>query len=290
MSTTANGGGKQMRLKEVKISPAMAREWLAVSPERNQRAIRQRNVGKILHAIETGEWKMTHQAIALDPTGFVLDGRHRLTAIAAQRKHVVALVAYDADPETFGVIDVGAARSPGDSLKIAGYKDVNVLSAVTRQVLAYPEVIGTTTTLGTVTATVTTADLLIALDKPEIGSVIEASIRPGHLAAAEIGRYGMRTSISTLVSVIGLYSKAGPESQTEFWQHLASGADLAAGSPILAMRRWLISESGYKKIQPTYRPTTFLANGIKAWNDFQAGRRRSQLKYRPGVDHMPEVD
>lgn len=289
MTTSPSGPKPEMRLEVVKITPAMAREWLAVSPERNQRTIKQRNVAKILHAIDTGEWKTTHQAIALDPTGFVLDGRHRLTAIAAQRKHVTALVAYDADPETFGVIDVGAARSPGDSLKIAGYTDVNVLAASCRQVLAYPEIVGTNSTLGSVTAGLTTADVLIALANPEIGKPIQDAIRPGYVISHEIGRYGLRTSASVLVAVIAIFTKHGPDTQAEFIARLGDGVNLNATSPIRAYRQWLIAEGGYKAISGTYRPTVFLANGVRAWNDYAEGKQRKAVRHRPGVDHMPEV-
>lgn len=291
MSTAPSGGGKRlMRIEEVKITPAMAREWLLVSPERAQRSIRQRNVAKILHAIDTGEWKVTHQPIALDSTGFVLDGRHRLTAIAAQRKHVTSLVAFDADPASFGVIDTGAARSPGDSLKIAGYTDVNVLAAVTRQVLAYPEVIDTTATIGSAMVGMTTADLLIKLANDETGPAIRDALRPGYVVASQIGRYGMRTSASVLIALLALYSKHGPDTQTEFIDRLADGTNLTARSPILAFRRWLISDKGYKAISGTYRATTFLANGIRSWNDYANQRERQKIAYRPTIDHMPEVD
>jgi len=291
MSTKSNGGGKpHMRIEEVKISPAQAREWLAISPERNQRTIRQRNVAKILHAIESGEWKMTHQPIALDPTGFVLDGRHRLTAIGSQRKHVPSLVAFDADPETFGVIDTGANRSPSDSLKIAGYTDVNVLSASTRQILAFPEVVGTSSTLGSVTAYLTTADILIALNDPTVGKVIQDSIRPGYLISKGIGRYGLRTSATVLTGLIGLHSKHGPDTQAEFLSRLTEGDNLPKGSPILALRKWLIGDHGYGSIMGTYRPTTFLANSIRVWNDYSAGRDRTNVRHRPGIDTMPEIN
>ena len=291
MSTAPSGGGKRlMRVEEVKITPAMAREWLLVSPERNQRAIRQRNVAKILHAIDTGEWRMTHQPIALDPTGFVLDGRHRLTAIAAQRKHVASLVAYDADPLTFGVIDTGAARSPGDTLRIAGYTDVNVLAAVTRQVLAYPEIIDTTATLGSAMVGMTTADILIKLTNDETGPAIQESLRPGYVIASQVGRYGMRTSCSVLVALLTLYSKHGPDTQTEFIERLADGTNLGPRSPILVFRKWLISDKGYRAVSGTYKATNFLANGIRSWNDYANGRERQAVKYRPTIDHMPEID
>jgi hypothetical protein len=278
-----------MRVEEVKISPTMAREWLAVSPERNQRPINQRNLAKILHAIENGDWKFTHQAIALDPTGFVLDGRHRLTAIASQRRHITSWVAFDADPETFGVIDVGKARSPGESLHIAGYRDTNVLSAVTRQVLAYPLIVGTNSTLGSATNSMTTADVLIALANPEIGKPVQDSVAPGHQIAKGIGRYGTKTSASVLLAVISIYSEFGPDAQEEFATRLADGVDLGAGSPIRAFRQWIITESGYAKVPGTYKQTTFLANGIRAWNDYAHGRERQTVRHRGGADNMPEV-
>jgi hypothetical protein len=215
-------------------------------------------------------------------------GRHRLTAIASQRKHVPCMVSFDADPETFGVIDTGATRSPGDSLKIAGYTDVNVLAAATRQVLAYPEVVGTSTRLSQPAWGMTTIDILEALDDPEIGKVILESIRPGYMIAKEFGRYGMRTSSTVLIAVIAIHTKKGPSAQEEFLDRVIDGVNLEAGSPILAFRKFLISDT-YYKTSPAWRPSIFLANGIRSWNDYVTGTERYQLRYRPGTDFMPEV-
>jgi hypothetical protein len=279
---------------EVKITPSMARDWLSIEPERNQRTIRHRNVEKILHAIATGDFKMTHQPIALDPGGYVLDGRHRLTAIAAQRKTVTCLVAYNADPSTFDVIDTGASRSPGDSLKISGYNDVNVLGAATRQVLAYPQLINTESTLGSLTNSMTTRDIIHALEDPEIGKVVQDAVSPAHRVAKGIGRYGIRTSATSFIALVALYSKHGPDVQDEFFDKLTTGAELGERSPILTMRQWLISERSlysYSKISGTWRPTAFLVNGIRAWNDYVNNQERQSFRMvhgRPGV--MPEID
>lgn len=288
----------EMRLEIVKISPAQAREWLAVSPERTQRTLNKRNVAKILHAIEAGEWQLTHQPIALDETGFVLDGRHRLSAIAGQRKHVTSYVAFGADPDTYKVIDTGRSRSPGDALRIAGYTDVNVLAAATRQVLAYPEVVGTSSTLGSVSATLTTVEIMNALENGELGQSIQESARAGHQISHGIGRYGVRTSATALMSVIAIYSKYSPEIAEEFALRLGDGVNLDAVSPIRAFRQWLMQESiiksvggatNYKSISGTWRPTVFMANGIRCWNDYAQGNERKQVRYRPGTDLMPEV-
>jgi len=278
-----------MRFEIVKITPQMAREWLALFPERPQRTIRPRNVNKITHAIENGTWRITHQAIALGPDGYVLDGRHRLTAIAQQRKHVSCLVAFDCDPADFAVMDTGAGRSPGDTLKTAGFTDVNVLSATTRQVIAYPELIGTTNTLASVANKLTNTDILEAMQDPDLGKQIQDSVHAGYRVAKGIGRYGMRTSATVLASCIGLYTTHGVDAQEEFFTRLGDGLRLDVGSPIYVFRRWLSQDSGYMSLQGTWRPTVFLYSGIKCWNDYATGEERRALRIRPGQDIMPEV-
>jgi len=279
-----------MRIEEVKISPQQAREWLAIEPERVQRTLRKRNLAKLKHAIDAGEWRLTHQAIAIAPNGFVLDGRHRLTAIGSQRKHVTAMVAFDSDPATFDAIDTGAARSPADTLKVAGYTDVNVLAAAARQVKAYPDIMGTTNTLTTVTNPMTSTEVLAAVEDPDMGKIVQDAISPGHRIAGGVGRYGYRTSATALVALINLYSQAGEDTRLEFVVRLADGAHLEPSSPILALRRWIITETGYPRIIGTYRTTAAMVAGIRAWNNYAAGKPRESIRYRPGVDVMPEID
>lgn len=273
----------------VKVTPQMAREWLAIEPHFTPRTIRQRNVGKILHAVNEGDWKPNHHAIALAPDGSVLDGRHRLTAIGSQRKHVYTWVAYDCDPNTFDTMDGGASRSPGDTLKTAGFNDVNVLSAATRQVIAYPEIIGTPSTLGSITGQMTNTDIRNALEDPSIGKSVQEALRPGHVISKGIGRYGTRTSATVLTSVISLYTAQSEDLQEEFASRLGDGLHLDVGSPILAMRNWLLQPGGYQKTTGTYRPTAFLYCGLKCWNDYVNGEERHNVRYRPSRDIMPEV-
>jgi len=288
-----SGGSKpQMRIEEVKITPQQARDWLAIPSPRPTRTLRQRNVRKIMHAIENGDWKVTWQAIALAPEGWVIDGRHRLTAIGGQRKHVTSLVAFDADPDTYAVADTGASRSPGDVLKVAGFTDVNVLSAATRQVIAYPFIVGTASTLGSITNEMTNADVLTALEDPEIGKTIEQMVRPGNNAANLIGRYGMRTSMTVLMAVVALYTSHGVDTQEEFFARLADGAHLGTESPIYTFRRWITSDSSsnsYYAISGSYRPTAFLSVGIRCWNDYVTGQDRHSIRWKEHRETMPEV-
>lgn len=282
-----------IRFELVKITPQMAREWLAIEPLFPPRTLRQRNVGKILHSIDESEWKVNHHAIALAPDGSVLDGRHRLTAIASQRKHVWCWVAFDCDPDTFDTMDNGASRSPGDTLKTAGYNDVNVLSAVTRQALAYEAVVGTTGTLGSITSKMTNTEIKRALDEPEVGKPILAAMRSGGIVAKGVGRYGVRTSATVLIAVIARHTSAGEDTQQEFHERLTDGAMLPATSPVHKFREWVTSanpKNSHQGIAGTYQQTAFLALGAQSWNNYIAGEELEKpLRYNPTRTEMPEI-
>lgn len=279
-----------MRIETVKVTPQMAREWLAIDDGRQRRSIRRRTLARLGEAIDRGEWKLTHQPIAIDPTGYVLDGVHRLTAIAAQRKHVTTLVAFDADPETYSVIDTGSARTPGDALRIAGHTDGNVLAATTRIVIGYPLIIGTSETINVATRKLTAIEIVATVEDAETGKAILDSITPGGRVSRGVGRNGFRSIACALLALVALYTEHGAETQHEFTERLTDGAELPVDSPILGYRRWLINETGFARQPGWVRQTAGLALGIRTWNDYANGRERTKLGYRGGLDHMPEID
>lgn len=98
------------------ITPEQARGLLGNNE--GNRALRNSWVAYLASCIERGEWLVTHQGIAITADGRLLDGQHRLQAIIAAGKAVPMLVTFDADPETFRVLDQGATRSNGDVLRL----------------------------------------------------------------------------------------------------------------------------------------------------------------------------
>jgi len=245
---------------------------------------------RLRHALANGEWKLTHQPIAFDTDAQLLDGVHRLTAITEQRKHVAAIVAFDCDPDTFKVIDTGGSRTPGDTLKIAGHENVNILAAAARLVGGYPKIVGTSETFRLKTLLMTSMEVLDVVEDPETGKILEDSLAVGMRAANGIGRYGLRTTLTALIAIIRLYTTYGPSTREEFNARLADGVHLDPTSPILGFRRWATSESGYAKLPRYYASTVAMAKGIQAWNAYAGGEERVTKMFRPGVDLMPEID
>jgi hypothetical protein len=95
------------------VTPEMALEILE---SRNGVNRRKRNwwAVALAKAMRRGEWIVTHQGIAFDTDGSLLDGQHRLTAITLTNIAQTMFVFRDIDKRAFSVIDVGIKRSISD--------------------------------------------------------------------------------------------------------------------------------------------------------------------------------
>jgi hypothetical protein len=283
------GRSEVMRSRVEKVSPSLARRWIEASEDVRQRTVVRRRVEKLAHAINSGQWRVTHQGIALTEDGVVLDGQHRLHAIIAADETVDVLVVRGVDPEVFGVLDTGASRTPADSLKIAGYKDTNVLAAMVRTILVYDAVAGTTAgDWSTVDRQVTTADILEWLDDPDRVEAAYAAMGRGRRVAGAVARHGATTPISAANLIVDLYpTDIGPATIAEFNERLIDGVLLGPRSPILAFRRWLVAETGYVNLPHSVRRPTTVGVFLKAINDYAIGHERSLAIFRFGRELMP---
>lgn len=113
------------------ITPEIASEMLLRN--QNNRNIKKDTLKKIVNDIKTGKWEMTHQAIAFDTDGNLIDGQNRLTAVVMAGIPVEMMVSYNAPKSE--KIDIGVRRSDTDSLYMAGIIEKNSIEKVN---LTYP--------------------------------------------------------------------------------------------------------------------------------------------------------
>lgn len=104
----------QTQVKEV--TPELAAQWL-VKNKQNRNPKSQRIV-VYANAMREGRWRLTHQGIAFDKDGNLLDGQNRLMAVVESGVTVPMLVTSGMSREDMPTIDMGAIRSAGDSLTI----------------------------------------------------------------------------------------------------------------------------------------------------------------------------
>ena len=107
-----------MKCEVMKVSPEMATKWL----EKNivNRRIRDYKVNAYARDMKNGDWRLNGEAIVFNKSGQLVDGQHRLNAIAKSGVTVSTLVVNEVKDEDAEIFDEGITRKPADSLVMLG--------------------------------------------------------------------------------------------------------------------------------------------------------------------------
>lgn len=107
----------------VLVTPAMASAWLSLNGD-SQRSLSQSTVAKYVSDMRNGLWASeSHQGIAFSKEGKLVDGQHRLTALARAEVSLWMKVDRYSGAAPMSAFDVGMKRSPGDALVVSGAVD-----------------------------------------------------------------------------------------------------------------------------------------------------------------------
>lgn len=121
-----------MKYETIYVTPQQAEEWLYKNAD-FQRKLRDSIVDKYARDMINGQWKLTHQGIAFDTKGRLIDGQHRLAAVVKAGVPVKMLVVRDSPSEAYDHLDLGYGRTAVDVLKAQGEGWItNELIAVAR--------------------------------------------------------------------------------------------------------------------------------------------------------------
>lgn len=96
------------------ITPRIANSYLEFN--NNNRPLRKTHIRSLAFDMMNGDWQVTHQGIAFDTTGRLIDGQHRLHAIIEAGVPIQMLVTRGCSSSSFSILDRGANRSPSDIL------------------------------------------------------------------------------------------------------------------------------------------------------------------------------
>lgn len=100
---------------EVTMTPDHAKDLL--TRNKANRKVRKHLVTTLARVIERGEWHLTHQGIAVDVQGNLIDGQHRLMAIVRANKAVPMLLSTGLDSDAYTYLDQGMVRTANDHFK-----------------------------------------------------------------------------------------------------------------------------------------------------------------------------
>ena len=109
----------------MQITPTMAENWLENANVSN-RKISDAHVDRLARDMKEGRWVQTHEGIAFDHHGILLDGQHRLWAIIEADRTVAMNVWFNLSPQARMAIDSGKSRSMVDVLRLgSGDSQIN---------------------------------------------------------------------------------------------------------------------------------------------------------------------
>jgi len=119
---------KKFASSEVDMSPDLANWILAerncnTGEDATNRTLKKRNVNFLARAIEEGSWKRHAGSIKFDTNGTLIDGQHRLTAIAQSGKIMPVILEMGCDVGTAPAIDQGDNRTLTHAVQFGGELD-----------------------------------------------------------------------------------------------------------------------------------------------------------------------
>lgn len=117
------------------VTPELAKRWLAKNDK--NRKPNKGTIQRYLLDMDAGNWAFTGEPIKFADTGELLDGQHRLTAIAQHGEPVLMLVVRGLTSEAQDVMDTGRKRSAADMFDIAEKDNAVLLASTSRLVLGY---------------------------------------------------------------------------------------------------------------------------------------------------------
>jgi hypothetical protein len=274
------------------ITPELAAEYL----KRNTKNRRQRRVMARVFAsmMRAGKWFVTSDAIAFDWHDRLMNGQHRLLAIAESGVPQLFCVMRGLDPAAYSALDGGLKRSVGDHLEMLDVPHYNQTAAIARRIAQYALLgrmsvgiaAGANSSGGTVGPS--TADVLeVALDYPVVQHAAEF--------AAQHKKQLQRLALSG--STVGtLYALYAPwhGGIHDFLHRMISAVGLTERDPALAM--FIRAQANAQSLKPDRMPqSTLLGYLVLAANHDYHGNEVSKLQWRrddsfpqPAVDsaHM----
>lgn len=252
--------------------------WEDITPDRAAEYLRGNAAGRSVNknAVEmyardmaAGRWQSTHQGIALDEDGTLVDGQHRMHAIRKSSTTVRMWVTRGVPPGSFGAFDLGRGRTMADHLTIDGYKHTTQLAALARKVALW-----------------------------EAGMPWQRKITPTHdectstlaahpeLTEAAVFAHGWPSRRTLAPAMAGfcwwLFTRIDRDDAEHFMESLRTGSNLDPGDPVLALRERLVGDrhsrdragyaTGYQRQEVT------LALAILAWNHYRKRNKISKLQ------------
>lgn len=173
--------------------------------------------------IEMGRWKITNQGIGVSVSDFIVDGGHRLAAMAkAEYPPIQFFLTTNLPDDAQGCVDVGPGRSMADNLTLKYREGVSSRVVAALTVLLKDE------------------DPIFLSVKPSVEDC--SKMYEKHLSALDemlkIEKFG-KLPAPVMAALFSYYTESQNPKVLDFTKNLITGVMLSHDNPILALRNWL---------------------------------------------------
>lgn len=259
----------QVSVEVEAITPDQAQDWLDKNNTHNRR-VRKSHVAQIVRDLEADHFLFTGDSIKFDWNGTLLDGQHRLAAIAQSGKTVNLIVVRGLDPRSQTAMDINSRRLAYDALKLQGQGgDMKNAAAIARGVFMWD------------TGRVPTHLETIAFVEAH-AEELEAAVE----VAEMVRRHGELTGGSFYGIAFYLLARIDAAAAHDFFEKLASGANLDEGSPILTLRKALAKGLPYGFGRGQWHLRQNFALVTLSWNRWRDGKELRSMRMPKG--DLPE--
>ena len=261
----------------------MAQKWLGKN--NNIRKLKDPLVKRYAACMVAGDWDSNGESIKFNTDGELIDGQHRLTAIARCGESIRMVVVSGVKDDTY--IDDGGKRSLGDYMVRAGFKNVNVLIAASRLIIA-----SNAGAWGTAQARnwqVSRRDhMLFCQENKECLDAAVSMSRPGQCAGI-----GGNSSILAAVLYLGSKNNNPAESSMAEWfsSRLIDGEDVTKTDAVWHARNTLIRNRNSKstRLSPNFHRALLAVSWNKTLTGDECRSLRVSLSGPNAVKKIPEV-
>lgn len=265
---SANINGSVIRAEFVEIDPELAELYLGTMPP--NRTLKKKKVAGMVRSMEAGDFPF-----CADPIRFVIDeetgeevladGEHRLRAIWQSGTTQTMLIVWGMDASTRLYYDQVTPRSAADQIKMTsgGVKKYTQLRSGLVVLLMRWE----------------RDDLIRNAFQPTVPEVVHyADSHEEEVDMATDAVQFMRKSIRVGTSATGasfvMAYRRSPAEAIKFWETLATGAEMPAGSPVSVLRNALM----VRQVRERWTGPEQVAAYVRFWNAMRQGQTVAKLQ------------
>jgi len=260
-----------MKPEIIDVTPTLAEDWL--KKNKNNRDFSEAHIRKLAGQMRDGKWQDNGETIKFAVGGELLDGQHRLMAVARSRMTQRMLIVQGLARDAFATIDVGRKRTAADAMKVSHIPEHKRVAVALPFILAYDRKVQTEMRVH-----MTPNEALEFLKSyPDLPRVI-----------SELG--GKRCTLVSRYIFDALYyifHRSDSVLAHEYMVALREGINIEACNAWRIVRERLIREASKAPGTGKLDDKNMAALIIKGWNHSRGGTDAQRISWKPDQEDFP---